>query len=67
MPTSRTNRRKRYQERRRLRQYRHRWIVERTIDRFGAFRRLQVRYERSTRMCLAFFQCAAALIAMRRL
>ena len=46
---------------------RHRWIIERTIAWFGAFRRLVVRYERSTRMFLAFFQFAAVLIALRRL
>ena len=58
---------RRYEDGRRLRTYRHRWIIERTIAWFGAFRRLVVRYERSTRMFLAFFQFAAALIALRRL
>jgi transposase len=58
---------RRYQDGRHLRTYRHRWIIERTIAWFGAFRRLVVRYERSTRMFLAFFQFAAALIALRRL
>ena len=58
---------RRYEDRRRLRTYRHRWIIERTIAWFGAFRRLLVRHERSTRMFLAFFQFAAALIALRRL
>lgn len=56
-----------YEDKRRLRTYRHRWIVERTIAWFGAFRRLLIRHERSTRMFLAFFQFAAALIALRRL
>jgi transposase len=64
----RVNRLKRpYEDRRRLRRYRHRWIVERTISWFGAFRRLLIRHERSTRMFLAFFQLAAAVIALRRL
>jgi transposase len=40
---------------------------KRTIAWFGAFRRLLVRHERATRMFLAFFQLAAALIALRRL
>lgn len=31
---------------RRLRRYRHRWIVERTIGWLGNFRRLTVRYDR---------------------
>ena len=64
-PYRRNNLRRRYEDGRRLRQYRHRWIVERTIAWFGGFRRLQVRYERSTRLFLAFFQFAAALIALR--
>ena len=58
---------RRYEDRRRLRIYRKRWIVERTIAWLGAFRRLLVRHERSTQMFLAFFQFAAALIALRRL
>ena len=58
---------RRYEDGRRLRTYRHRWIVERTIAWFGAFRRLLIRHERSPRMFLAFFQLAAALIALRRL
>ena len=56
-----------YEDRRRLRVYRERWIIERTIAWFGAFRRLLIRHERSTRMFLAFFQFAAALIVLRRL
>jgi transposase len=64
----RENRRERpYEDGRRLRRYRHRWIVERTIAWFGAFRRLVVRYERSTQLFLAFFQLAAALIVLRQL
>ena len=66
-PYRANNRRRQYEDGRRLRTYRHRWIVERTIAWFGAFRRLLVRYKRSTRMFLAFFQFAAALIALRRL
>jgi len=56
-----------YEDRRRLRVYRERWKVERTIAWFGAFRRLLIRHDRSTRMFLAFFQFAAALIVLRRL
>jgi transposase len=54
-----------YEDGRRLRTYRHRWIIERTIAWFGAFRRLLVRHERSTRMFLAFFQLAAAAVKSR--
>ena len=66
-PYRANNLHRRYEDGRRLRTYRHRWIIERTIAWFGAFRRLLVRHERSTRMFLAFFQLAAALIALRRL
>ncbi len=66
-PYRKKRREHRYEDRRRLRTYRHRWIVERTIAWFGAFRRLLIRHERSPRMFLAFFQLAAALIALRRL
>ena len=41
---------RRYEDDRRLRTYRHRWIIERTIAWCGAFRRLLIRHERSTRM-----------------
>jgi transposase len=59
--------RRRFEDRRRLRTYKHRWIVERTIAWFGAFRRLVVRYERDPNLYLAFYQFAAALIVLRRL
>ena len=55
------------QDGRPLRRYKRRWIVERTFAWYGAFRRLVVRYERSPRLCLAFFHLASALIVMRRL
>jgi len=66
-PYRSNNLHRRCEDGRRLRTYRHRWIIERTIAWFGAFRRLLIRHERSTRMFLAFFQLAAALIALRRL
>ena len=56
-----------FDDRRRLRVYAERWVIERTIAWFGAFRRLLIRHDRSTRMFLAFFQFAAALIVLRRL
>lgn len=64
----RANRTRRlFEDRRRLRTYQHRWVIERTIAWFGAFRRLVVRYERDPNLYLAFFQFAAALIVLRRL
>lgn len=55
-----------FEDRRLLRRYKHRWIIERTFAWFGNFRRLLVRHERRTSMYLALFQFAAALIALRR-
>ena len=55
-----------YEDWRRLRRYRRRWIVERTFAWLGHFRRLVVRYERLTSVYCAFFYFAAALIALRR-
>jgi transposase len=55
------------QDGRKLRRYRKRWIVERTIAWLGSFRRLIVRYEHSARMYLAFIHFACALLALRGL
>ena len=60
-------RRPKTQDGRKLRRYRRRWIIERTMAWYGSFRRLIVRYERSTRLYLAFFHFASALIALRGL
>jgi transposase len=57
---------RRYEDHRRLRRYRRRWVVERTIAWFGGFRRLLMRYERFTSMYRSFLYFAAALIALRR-
>jgi transposase len=57
---------RRYEDHRRLRRYRHRWIIERTFAWFGGFRRLLVRHERITSMYCSFMYFAAALIALRR-
>lgn len=55
------------QDGRRLRRYRHRWRIERTIAWLGHFRRLVVRYERQTSVFLAFLYFACALIVLRQL
>jgi transposase len=55
-----------YEDRRLLRRYRHRWIIERTFAWLASFRRLSVRYERDPRLYVALFHFAAALIALRR-
>ncbi len=57
----------RYQDGRKLRRYRRRWIVERTNAWLFNFRRLVVRYERKLENFRAFLHLACALIALRRL
>jgi transposase len=57
---------RRHEDHRRLRRYRHRWVIERTFAWFGAFRRLLMRHERLTSMYCSFLYFAAALIALRR-
>jgi transposase len=61
---TRTNR---YQDGRKLRRYRRRWIAERTNAWLFNFRRLVVRYERKLETYLGFLHLACALIALRRL
>ena len=55
------------QDGRKLRRYRRRWKIERTIAWLGHFRRLVVRYERQTSIFLAFLYFACALIVLRQL
>ena len=62
----RSNRKNCYQDGRKLRRYRRRWIVERTFAWLFNFRRLFVRYERETRLFKAFICLAFALITLRR-
>lgn len=63
----RENRRvRRHEDRRHLRRYRHRWIIERTFAWLGSFRRLLVRHERLTSIYCSLMYFAAALIALRR-
>jgi transposase len=57
----------RFQDGRKLRRYRRRWIVERTNAWLFNFRRLVVRYERKLENFRAFLHLACALIALRRL
>lgn len=55
------------QDRRSLRRYRRRGIIERTFSWLHRFRRLVVRYERYALMYLAFLHLACVIIALRRL
>ncbi len=59
-------RRTRYQDGRKLRRYRPRWIVERTNAWLFNFRRLVIRYENKLENYRAFLHLACALIAVRQ-
>lgn len=54
-----------HQDGRKLRRYRRRWIVERTIAWLGNFRRLLVRHERLLETYRGLFYMACALITLR--
>jgi len=60
------NRKNRFQEGRKLRRYRRRWIIERTNAWLFNFRRLVVRYVRRIETYRAFLYLACALIALRQ-
>jgi transposase len=63
----RTNRTKpKRQDGRKLRRYKRRWKIERTIGWIANFRRLVVRYERKISMFYAFVHVACLLIALRQ-
>ena len=66
IPARCNNRKATHQDGRRLRRYRHRWIVERTNAWIQNFRRLVVRYERSVDNFTALVHMACALICLRR-
>lgn len=55
------------QDGRKLRRYKRRWKIERTIAWISNFRRLVVRYERQITMFRAFVHVACLLIALRQL
>src|SRR5690606_25636635 len=54
------------QDGRKLRRYKRRWKIERSIAWVGNFRRLAVRYERDIKMYQAFFHVACLLITLRQ-
>jgi transposase len=66
IPARATNRQATHQDGRRLRRYRRRWIVERTIGWLGNFRRLTVRYDRLLETYGGFFHLACALVTLRK-
>jgi transposase len=63
---NRCNKRIKTQDGRSLRRYKRRWKIERTIAWLQNFRRLVVRYERKTKMFLAFIHVACLMITLRQ-
>ena len=55
------------QDKRKLRRYRRRWRMERTIAWLGNYRRLVVRYENKLHVYSAFFHLACIMIVLRAL
>ena len=66
IPARKNNRKATHQDGRKLRRYRHRWIIERTNAWLQNFRRLAVRYERSVTVFTAMLHLACALICLNR-
>jgi len=66
MPARRNNRVATHQDGRKVRRYRHRWIIERTNAWLQNFRRLVVRYDRSVTTFTALVHLACALMTLAR-
>jgi transposase len=66
-PHRRGRKRPKTQDGRKLRRYRRRWKIERTISWLGNFRRLLVRWERYPQIFQAFICVACIIILLRRL
>ncbi len=65
-PYRENRRQRRYEDGRKLRRYKRRWIVERTHSWLGQFRRLLVRHEFLLSTYRAFFYIACLWITLRR-
>src|SRR5208337_1001550 len=65
VPYRKNNKQRRYQDGRKLRRYKRRWIVERTNSWLGQFRRLLVRHEHLLSTYCAFFYLACFWITLR--
>jgi len=66
VPYRKNSRHRRYEDGRKLRRYKRRWIIERTNAWLGQFRRLLVRHEHLLATYRAFFYLACLWITMRR-
>jgi transposase len=65
-PYRSNNKKKKYQDGRKMRRYKRRWTVERTFAWLQNFRRLVVRWERKIAVYQAFFHIACILITLRQ-
>jgi transposase len=66
IPARSNNRGATHQDGRKLRRYKHRWIIERTTSWLQHFRRLVVRYERSAKTFTALVHLACALTTLKK-
>jgi transposase len=66
-PHRRNRRKPKTQDGRKLRRYRRRWKIERTIAWISNFRRLVVRYEHKIKVFQAFVHLACLMITLRQL
>jgi transposase len=66
VPYRKRNKRRLYEDGRKLRRYKRRWIVERTNAWLGQFRRLLVRHEHLLATYRVFFYIACFLITLRQ-
>ena len=66
-PYRENNKKKKYEDGRKLRRYKRRWKVERTFSWLGNSRRLVVRWDRDIVVYSAFFHVACLVLTLRRL
>jgi transposase len=66
-PYRENNKKKKYEDGRKLRRYKRRWTVERTFSWLGNNRRLVVRWDRDIVVYNAFFHVACLVLTLRRL
>lgn len=60
------NKKKKYQDGRKLRRYKRRWVVERTFAWLQNFRRLVVRWDRKVTIYKGFFHIVCISITLRQ-
>ena len=56
---------RRHQDKRKLKRYKRRWLVERLFAWLKAFRKISTRYERKAQNYLAFVHLACAVVLVR--